>query len=117
VVDQFDKRLNDIGIALHIELPIVFMCDSEAHALVESPSGIDPYYIQAYCKIERSGFADQSLHHLRADALALKPAVHKDLSDKKLILFPDSLHPAYIGAVEYYDTNLRRIPLVPEAGS
>jgi hypothetical protein len=107
---------NDIGIALHIELAIVCMCDSEAEALVESPSGIDSYYIQTYCKIERSGFANQSVHHLRADALALKPAVHKHLRDKKFIIFPDGLHPAYIGTVEHYDTNLRRVPLLPEAG-
>lgn len=73
-MDQFDKRSNDIGIALHIELAIVFVCDSEDQPLVESPSEIDSYYVQSYCKIERSGFANQSLHRLRADALALKPA-------------------------------------------
>jgi len=88
---KFDKASNDIGIVLHIELAIVFMCDSEAEALVEPQSGIDSYYIQAYCKIERSGFANQSLHHLRADAPALKRAVHKHLRDKKFIIFPDGL--------------------------
>ncbi len=87
MVGQFDKTSNDIGIALHIALAIVFMCDSEAEALVEPPSGIDSHYIQAYCKIERSGFANQSPHHLGADAVALKPAVHKHLSDKQFIIF------------------------------
>lgn len=103
VVRQFDKMSNDIGIAPHIELAIVFMCDSEAEALVESPSGIDSYNIQAYCKIEGGGFANQLLRHLRTDAVALKPAVHKYLRDKKSIIFPDGLHPAYIGTVKHYD--------------
>ena len=99
MVGQFDETTNDIGIALHIKLAIVFVCDSEAEALVEAPSGIDSYYIYADCKIERRGFANQSLHHLCADPVALKAALHKHLPDKKFIIFPDNPHPAYIGAV------------------
>jgi len=87
-VGQFDETSNDIGIALHIKLAIVFMCDSEAEALVEAPSGIDSYYIHADWKIERRGFANQSLHHLCADPLALKAALHKHLPDKKFNHLP-----------------------------
>ena len=106
----------DIGIALHVELAIIFMCDSEAESLVEPPSGIDPDNIQAHCKIELIGFANQSLHHLCADASALKRAIHKHLCDKEPIILRDGLQPAYIRTVEGYHTDLRRVPLLPEAG-
>jgi hypothetical protein len=106
----------DIGIALHVELAIIFMCDSEAESLVEPPSGIDSDNIQAHCKIGLIGFANQSLHHLCADAPALKRPIHKHLCDKEPIIFRDGLQPAYIRTVEGYHTDLRRVPLLPEAG-
>lgn len=92
------------------------MRDSEAKALVEPPSRVDSDNIQAHCKIEFSGFVNQSLHHLCADTPSLKRAVHKHLREKNLTMFPDGLQPSYIGAVEGYDTNLPPVPLLPEAG-
>src|SRR6266705_1778532 len=91
------------------------MCDSEAESLVEPPSGIDSDNIQAHCKIELIGFANQSLHHLCADTSALKRAIHKYLRDKKLIVLRDGLQPAYIRTVERYHTDQPRVPLLPEA--
>jgi hypothetical protein len=38
--------------------------------------------------------------HLCADTSALKQAIHKHLRDKKLIVLPDGLQPAYISTVE-----------------
>jgi hypothetical protein len=105
-----------IGVALHVELAIIFMYDSEAESLVEPASGIDSDNIQAHCKIELIGFANQSLHHLCADAPALKRAIHKHLCDKEPIILRDGLQPAYIRTVEGYHTDLRRVPLLPEAG-
>ena len=112
----FDKTLNEIGIALHVELAVIFMCDSEAEALVESPRRIHSHDTQAHSKIQRSGFANQAVYHLSADTLALKPAVHEQLCDEKFIIFADSLQPANIAAVEHDDANLGRVPLLPEAG-
>jgi hypothetical protein len=94
-------------IAFHIELVLIFMRNSEAEPFIQSTSRINSYYIQTYCKIERSRFANQSLHYLRADALALKPTVHKHLRDKHLTILPGCLHPAYIRTVDHDDTNLR----------
>jgi hypothetical protein len=106
----------DIGIALHVELAIIFVCDSEAESLVEPPSGIDSDNIQVHCKIELIGFANQSLHYLCADARALKRAIHKHLCNKEPFILLDGLQPAYIRTVEGYHTDLRRIPPLPEAG-
>ena len=92
------------------------MRDSETETLVEPPSGIDFDNIQADRKTELSGFANQSLHHFCADTPALKRAIHKHLRDKNLIIFSDGLQPADIGTVERYNTNLRSVPLLPEAG-
>ena len=92
------------------------MCHLEAESRVELPSRIDSHNVQAHCKIELTGFANQSLHHFCADTLALKGAVHNHLREKKLIILRDSLQPAYINTVEGYDTDLRRVPLLPEAG-
>jgi len=92
------------------------MRDSETKTLVEPPSGIDSDDIQADRKTELSGFANQSLHHFCADTPALKRAIHKHLRDKNLIIFSDGLQPADIGTVERYNTNLRSVPLLPEAG-
>src|SRR5215472_9450713 len=92
------------------------MCDSETESLVEPPSGIDSDNIQAHCKIELIGFVNHSLHYLCADTPALKRAIHKHLRDKKLIILRDGLQPAYISTVEGYDTDLRRVPLLPEGG-
>src|SRR5437763_13454603 len=113
--ESFRKDSGDIGIAFHIQLAIVLMCDSEAESLVEPPCGIDSDNIQAHSKIGVIGFANQSLHHLGADASALKRAIHKHLRDKKLINLRNGLQPAHISTFESYHTDLRGVPLLPEA--
>lgn len=92
---QFPERTStDLGVTFHTELAFIFICDAETEPLIESASGIDCHHIQSYSKIQRGGFTDQSLHHLRTYALTLKSAVHKHLCDKKLIIFPGGLQPS-----------------------
>ena len=51
----------------------------------------------------------------RPETSALKQAIHKHLRDKKLIVLPEGLQPAYISTVEGYHTHLPRVLLLPEA--
>jgi len=98
-----------------MELAIIFVCDSEPESLVETPGGTDSDNIQAHRKIELIGFANDARHYLCADTPTLKRAFHKDLGDEKLIISPDELQPAYSSTVDRYHTNLRGVPLLPEA--
>src|SRR5215471_90330 len=90
------------------------MGDLKAQPFVEAPGGIDFHHGQSDCLIGACGLANQPLHHLGADAPALKRAVYKHLRDKKLVIFRDSLDPADVDTVDYQDADLRRLPLLLE---
>src|ERR1700741_1079058 len=78
-------------VALHVELTIILVYNSEAEPLVQPDGGVDLDHVQTHGQIRPVGLANQTMYHFRANSSTLKWNIYKELRNEQGVVLDEGL--------------------------